>query len=68
MAGRTYTIDPRGSPTADGTLSDPYLRGIHDADGNRIAYTTDDDGGDDYNSRVTFTATETGTYYIAAGA
>ena len=68
VAGRTYVIDLRGSPTGDGTLSDPYLRGIHDADGNRISNTTDDDGGQSYNSRVTFTATESGTHYIAAGA
>ena len=68
VAGRTYVIDLRGSPTDDGTLSDPYLRGIHDAEGNRIANTTNDDGGRGYNSRVTFTATESGTHYIAAGA
>ena len=68
VAGRTYVIDLRGSPTDDGTLSDPYLRGIHDADGNRISNTTNDDGGQSYNSRVTFTATESGTHYIAAGA
>ena len=40
----------------------------HDADGNIIANTTDDDGGVGINSRVTFTATETGTHYIAVGA
>ena len=68
VAGRTYVIDLRGSPTGDGTLSDPYLRGIYDADGNRISNTTDDDGGQSYNSRVSFTATESGTHYIAAGA
>ena len=68
MSGRTYVIDLRGSPTDDGTLSDPYLRGIYDADGNRIANTANDDGGRGYNSRVTFTATESGTHYIAAGA
>ena len=68
VAGRTYVIDLRGSPTNDGTLSDPYLRGIYDAEGNRIANTTNDDGGQGYNSRVTFTATESGTHYIAAGA
>ena len=68
VAGRTYTIELRGSPTADGTLSDTYLRGIHDADGNLMARTTNDDGGDGRNSRVTFTATASGTYYIAAGA
>ena len=68
VAGRTYVIDLRGSPTGDGTLSDPYLRGIYDADGDRISNTTDDDGGQSYNSRVTLTATESGTHYIAAGA
>ena len=67
VAGRTYVIDLRGSPTGDGTLSDPYLRGIHDSDGNLIPRTTNDDGGQNYNSRVTFTATESGTHYIAAG-
>ena len=68
VAGRTYVIDLRGNPTGDGTLRNPYLRGIYDADGNRISNTTDDDGGQGYNSRVTFTATESGTHYIAAGA
>ena len=68
VAGRTYVIDLRGSPTDDGTLSDPYLGGIHDSDGNLIARTTNDDGGEGYNSRVTFTATGSGTHYIAAGA
>ena len=68
VAGRTYVIDLRGSPTDDGTLSDPYLGGIHDSDGNLIARTTNDDGGQGYNSRVTFTATGSGTHYIAAGA
>ena len=68
VAGRTYVIDLRGSPTDDGTLSDPYLGGIHDSDGNLIARTANDDGGQGYNSRVTFTATESGTHYIAAGA
>ena len=68
VAGRTYVIDLRGSPTDDGTLSDPYLRGIYDAEGNRISGTLNDDGGQGYNSRVSFTATESGTHYIAAGA
>ena len=67
VAGRTYVIDLRGSPTGDGTLWDPYLHGIYDSDGHRISNTTDDDGGQGHNSRVTFTATESGTHYIAAG-
>ena len=68
VAGHTYVIDLRGRPTGDGTLRDPYLRGIHDADGNLISGTTDDDSGEERNSRLTFTASESGTYYIAAGA
>ena len=68
VAGATYTVDLRGKWKGDGTLVDPYLRGIHDADGNLIADTTNDDGGLVLNSRVTFTATESGTHYIAAGA
>ena len=68
VAGREYQIDLRGSPTDDGTLFDPRLYGVHDAAGNRIAGTANDDWGGTYNSRVTFTATDSGTHYIAAGA
>ena len=68
VAGRTYIIDLRGRPTEDGTLRDPYLHGIHDAEGNLISGTTNDNGGEDSNSRLVLTATETGTHYIAAGA
>ena len=67
-AGKTYWFDLEGSRTGAGTLLDPYLRGIHDADGNRIAGTTNDDGGISYNSRVVFTATEDATYYVSTGA
>ena len=67
-AGKTYRFDLEGSPTDAGTLSDPYLRGIHDADGNLIAGTTNNNGGTGNNSRVTFTATENATYYVSAGA
>ena len=67
-AGRTYRIDLEGSWTGNGTLRDPYLRGIHDAEGNLLSDTTNDDGGTGYNSRVDFTATEDAIYYVAAGA
>ena len=67
-AGTTYRIDLEGSPTGAGTLSDTYLRGIYDADGNLIRGTTSDDAGAGLNSRVTFTATESGTHYVSAGA
>lgn len=67
-SGQTYQIDLKGSPTSDGTLSDTYLRGIHDSSGNIIAGTTNDDGGSGANSQIEFTASSSGTYYIAAGA
>ena len=67
-AGKTYRFDLEGSRTDAGTLSDPFLYGIHDADGDRIAGTVDDDDGTGLNSRVGFTATEDATYYVSAGA
>ena len=67
-AEKTYVVDLKGRNTGDGTLRDPYLFGIHDADGARLAGTTDNNGGAGRNSRLTFTADEGGTYYVAAGA
>ena len=68
-AGRTYQFDLKGSPTGDGTLTDTFLRRIHDAEGNKSTgdgahRTYNDDFGGSRNSRVTFTATESGTYYV----
>ena len=68
VAGRTYLVDLEGSETDQGTLEDPYLHGIHDADGNLVADTSSDDVGASPNSRVTFSPTVDGTYYVAAGA
>ena len=67
VAGTTYRIDLEGSPNGAGTLSNPYLRGIYNSNGNRIDGTTNDDGGTGLNSRVTFTARDDGTYYVSAG-
>ena len=67
-AGKTYRIDLNGESSGAGTLSDPYLRGIHDADGNRIDGTTNDDGGPGDDSQLTFTAEAAGTYYLSADA
>lgn len=50
--------------TLDGVgLSDPYLR-LMDATGFQVS--TNDDGGTGLNSLITYTATNTGTYYLSA--
>ena len=67
-AGTRYRIDLEGSHTRDDPLEDPCLRGVHDANGDLIPGTTNDDGGRGANSRLTFTPTEAGTYHVAAGA
>ena len=65
--GRSYQIDLKGANTGSGTLNDPYLRGVYDPDGSLLPGTTDDDSGAGWNSRVTFTAQQAGTHYVAAG-
>ena len=67
-AGKYYRIHLEGSDTDQGTLQDPYLHGIYDADGDLIAGTGDDDGGAGRNSFMDFVAPASNTYYIAAGA
>ncbi len=59
-AGKTYVIDMM-SP--DQKALDPYLvlRGP-----NGRVVSEDDDGGENYNARITFTAPETGQYQIVA--
>ena len=41
--GQSYRIDLEGVPTGAGTLDDPFLHGIHDATGDLISGTADDD-------------------------
>ena len=64
--GRTYTVDLEGAASGKGTLSDPMLGWIYDGAGERLSGTVDDDSGEGLNSRVTFTAAEDGTHYVAA--
>ena len=68
VADQTYVVDLEGAETARGTLADPFLRGIYDADGNFLAGTSNDDVSGSLNSRVRFTPTASGTYYVAVGA
>ena len=66
-AGTQYFIDLEGAPTTQGTLTDAFLRGVHDAAGTLLSGTADDDGGVGANSRMIFTPTATGSYFISAG-
>ena len=59
-AGQSVTVMLTG-----GTLNDPYLR-IRDANGNLIR--ENDDTAGTFDSRVSFTAPSTGTYYIDVAA
>src|SRR5262249_2042474 len=64
-AGTLYRIDELGSPTGNGTLGDTFMS-LRDLNGNVIV--SDDDSGVGFNSRLWFTATYTGAYFIDAGA
>lgn len=63
VAGITYTFDLKGAPSNSGTLSDPYLY-LYDGAGNLITF--DDDGGSSPESKIAYTATASGTYYLGA--
>ena len=67
VEGRLYWIDLKGRSTGDGTLRDPYLRGVYDDNGVRLGGTTNNNSGVGLNSRVVFTAPADATYYLAAG-
>ena len=64
-AGRTYVIDLEGAGAGGGTLGDTMLLGVFDDAGGRASRKSRD-GGEGGDARLVFTATETGTYYIAA--
>ena len=63
----TYTIDLEGQSTGRGSLRDPLLWGVYDADGNYISGTRNDGGGEGYNARIT-RSFEVGIYYVSVGA
>jgi len=63
-AGRTYRFDLEGLDTSRGTLPDPFLR-LRDSSGASLTF--NDDGGTGDNSRITWPATLSGTYYLSVG-
>ncbi len=62
--GIEYSFDLEGSPTGQGTLADTYLS-LADWAGDIIE--VNDDGGEGWNSHITFTPQESDVYYLAAG-
>ncbi len=62
-AGQSYefTLEGTGGSSA---LSDPYLRLYR----NGVEVAQNDDSGNSFDSRITFTATETGSYFLEAAA
>ena len=67
VAGNQYTFDCEGSATSSGTLDDPYLIGLYDANGLYIDNTYDDDSGTGFNSQLIYTPTISEDYYISVG-
>ena len=63
-AGHRYQFDLQGSPTGQGTLADPFLR-LRDSAGNSLA--SNDGNGTNLNSRITYDATSSSTYYLSTG-
>ena len=65
-AGQTYQIDLEGRATSGGSMHDPKIWGVFDANSDLVAGTIDDDGGVTYNSRFVFAPPATDVYYVSA--
>ena len=63
-AGKRYRFDLEGADTGRGTLEDPALTLYGDSFDASHHISEDDDGGEGLNSRLTYTATATGTYHL----
>ncbi|MGE3282502.1 MAG: FG-GAP-like repeat-containing protein, partial [Alphaproteobacteria bacterium] len=62
IAGRTYRFDLQAESSGNGTWDDPFLA-LYDSGSVQIR--SDDDSGTGLDSRITYTATATATYYLA---
>ena len=69
MAGVVYQIDLEGADTTGaGTLRNPEFYGIYKPDGiTLVPDSADSNSGDNKNSQKTYTAEETGTYFLDVG-
>ena len=63
--GKTYQVDLEGAGTNRGSLDDPQLFAIADSTGSSISGGDNNDiSSSNLNSRVTFTPTDAGSYYV----
>ena len=60
---KTYQFDLEGADTGRGTVPDPVM-GLYDSSDNLIRYNDDNDN---FNSRIIYPATASGSYYLSAG-
>ena len=65
IGGVGYEFSLEGASTREGTLGNPYLRGLYDANGHLVEGTEDVSGGVDKNALVSFTPDTTGYYFVA---
>jgi uncharacterized delta-60 repeat protein len=63
VAGQNYIFELLGAPSGSGTLGDPLLV-LLNASGNQVGYS--DDSGGTLESRITYEAPSSGTYYLSA--
>ena len=64
-AGKVYQVDLEGAGTNRGSLDDPQLFAIADSTGSSISGGDNNDiSSSNLNSRVTFTPTDAGSYYV----
>ena len=63
-AGGAYVFNLEGSPTGQGTLTDPFLALYNPS--SQLLEQNDDISDADRNSRITYSATSTGWYYLSA--
>ena len=62
VSNRTYVIRVNGKSTNTGTLVDPNMTLVRLLDGNTVA--NNNNGGEGFNSKITYTPTHTGNYEI----
>ena len=65
LTAGTYQFDLKGEDSNSGTLSDPYLN-LRDSSGQIIRSDDDGAGHGSYDSRIVFTTTSGGTFYLDA--